>query len=207
MKIKFSDISTYEELYRKYWKLILTNLLNSTSCILIPNDLTLTNEGSNTGFMILANKIGLTKYLKDICKKNTNYRGHTKEVQDDFVSSSLMSLGNYICERMALHEYLITTDYEGPVDGYSEFSGATYVLSKTGIEVALKLQEHADNDRRHKVTVSFSKKAFWISIVALGAAVFSAWLNYKRLDLYEEDLQKVHTTQTAILSNIKDNKK
>lgn len=93
------------------------------------------------------------------------------------------------------------------VSTFDEREYCTWHITEKGIDVGLKLQEHEDNDRRHTTTVTYSKKAFFVSLIALSLALFSASLNYKRLDLYEEELQKVQSTQTAILCNIKDNKK
>lgn len=207
MSIKFKEISTNEELYRKYWKLILINLLDGTSCILVSNELNLTHNNNHTSFFTLANNLGLTKFIKDICKENSKYSDQTKEFQEDFLLSFIQGVGTYICDKMALHGYLVKVAFEGELPEGLVFDGFSYVLGKEGIEISLKLQEHADNDRRHNVTVSLSRSAFGISLIVLLLAVYSAYLNYKRLDLYEEELQKVQSTQTAILSNIKDNKK
>ena len=207
MSIIYKDISTYSDLYRRYWKLILTNLLNGTSCILIPTDLELVHNTDDTSFLALSNRIGLTSFLKSRCKKHSDFNDKTKESQSDFLTTFIHRVGTYICDKMALHGYLVKIDVDESMLEGVKLSGATYVLSKGGIEISLKVQEHADNERRHSVTALFSSRAFGVSLIALSLAVVSAYLNYKRLDLYEEELQKVQSTQTAILSNIKGNKK
>tara|TARA_R110002167_G_scaffold346819_1_gene557596 strand:+ start:517 stop:1143 length:627 start_codon:yes stop_codon:yes gene_type:complete len=73
-----------------------------------------------------------------------------------------------------------------------------YSLTEKGLSVALKLQEHEDNERRHNTTASNSNRAFWISVVALVFAAGSMWMSYKRLNIYESEVQKVKANQTSI---------
>ena len=80
----------------------------------------------------------------------------------------------------------------------------SYSLTPEGIDCALKLQEHNDNDKRHHATVSYSKKAFWVSVSALFIAVISMSFNYKRLDLYEEQVNKIEANQTALIKKLRE---
>jgi hypothetical protein len=81
---------------------------------------------------------------------------------------------------------------------------STFKITDKGIEVALRLQEHTDNERRYATTALFSQRAFWVSVGALSAAIISAFLSYQRLDLYEKEVNKIESQQAAIVSDIKE---
>lgn len=83
--------------------------------------------------------------------------------------------------------------------------GVEYVhwhLTDKGIEIALKLQEHEDNNLRHLTTVSYSKKAFWVSVGAILVASASMLFSYERLNLYETEVSKVKVDQAAIIKKL-----
>lgn len=63
--------------------------------------------------------------------------------------------------------------------GLGDFS--TFKITSKGIDIALKLQEHKDNERRYDVTVSYTKKAFKVSIGAFLIALGSLYINYLRI--------------------------
>jgi hypothetical protein len=75
-------------------------------------------------------------------------------------------------------------------------------LTEKGIDVALKLQEHIDNQKRHITTVSYSKKAFGVSVGALIAAIISAYFNFQRLDLYQKQVVEIAENQSTILEKV-----
>ena len=79
----------------------------------------------------------------------------------------------------------------------------SYHLTEKGVDAALKLQEHDDSERRHKATLFYSKMAFSVSLVALGAVILSVCINYNRLYLYKDEIGKVTSNQAAILKKIK----
>lgn len=85
------------------------------------------------------------------------------------------------------------------------YSMRAFVLNEKGVEVALRLQEHLDNERRHSNTSSLTKRAFYVSSAALIIAGLSAWFNYQRLDLYEAELKKV-SNQTVFQQDDKDSR-
>jgi hypothetical protein len=101
---------------------------------------------------------------------------------------------------------------EAPFVGDFKYAYAmeTYVLTPKGIDVALKLQEHEDNERRHGVTTNNSNKAFWVSVAAITvsvgaliAASLSAYLNFERLELYEVQIENMTSNQADILKSVK----
>jgi len=95
------------------------------------------------------------------------------------------------------------------VPNKNHMTGGTFItfhITATGIEVVLKLQEHKDNERRHHNTVNYSKKAFYVSMAALFAAMTSVYFSYERLNLYEKQIEKMQVSQDAILDKIEINK-
>ena len=50
----------------------------------------------------------------------------------------------------------------------------TFVLSQKGVDLALRLQEHLDSERRHNDSLYFSKRAFVVSFLAFTIAAISA---------------------------------
>lgn len=88
-----------------------------------------------------------------------------------------------------------------PLTG-SVIEGARYSITKEGIEIAIKLMEHTDNERRHNTTVSNSRWAILISFVALVFAGITAYTGLKRLDLYEQQVLDMQKNQHAILKEV-----
>lgn len=74
-----------------------------------------------------------------------------------------------------------------------------YFLTAKGVDVALKLQEHIDNERRFGSMQFNTKRTFYISLTALAVAMVAAWFNYQRLDLYEQHLNQLENKGSAII--------
>jgi hypothetical protein len=79
---------------------------------------------------------------------------------------------------------------------------AFYITDK-GIEVGLKIQEHNDNERRHKTTTKISDRAFGISSFALIIAFISAGMNGYRLELLQNKNIEFIDTQERIIKELK----
>jgi hypothetical protein len=78
-----------------------------------------------------------------------------------------------------------------------------YELNEKGIEAALKIQEHNDNERRHKISTNIGIGAFVVSIFLLAGAIFSGVMNYKRLELLESKNIEFIDTQERIIKELK----
>ena len=80
----------------------------------------------------------------------------------------------------------------------TNYSAYRYTLTSKGLDVVIKLQEHEDNEKRYTASLTLSKRAFIVSLVAVFAATISTVFNYYRLDLYEKQITKSEQNKVAI---------
>lgn len=188
-----------------FWKEVLIVLLNENNSVFLPlgKIVNLENDIDNKKYNELVELISKTSYKKTF---DDVVKFYQKDADIDVLDSTAATVIN---DSLMAFKKL---EHSGYVKGDSDLTlGATsfttkYTLTDNGVDIALKLQEHTDNDRRHSVTVSYSKKAFWISIGALTAAIISACFNYQRLNLYEKQVNQMMVNQAAIFKKVKEAK-
>ncbi|MDK1289772.1 hypothetical protein [Pseudoalteromonas umbrosa] len=77
-----------------------------------------------------------------------------------------------------------------------------YTLTSKGLETVLKLQEHEDNKRRHEASLSQSRKAFVVSVLALITVIVSTIFSYYRLSFYENQVLSPSSEQVKLKSKL-----
>ena len=88
----------------------------------------------------------------------------------------------------------------------SNFDGCGFTmmycqLTAKGLETALKLQEHNDNERRFNTMQNHSKNSFYLSFFALAVAIVAVIFNYQRLDLYEKEIIRLGHKENAMIKS------
>jgi len=195
--IKFEDLLAMQEIYERYWKQVLVNMLNGIGAIYVTEEGSLLdNNKDSKNCLSFTKNIGLFKFLSYKFKKTNNYNTYSNEAKKTVLSSYVEFSLTAILERMVISKYLTKSNYK------SEVSGQFYSLTDKGVEIALKLQEHSDNDRRHSTTTRLSYIAVGVSTMVLVAACFSGYQNHKRLNLYETQVNKLKCTQTKLKSDL-----
>jgi len=98
---------------------------------------------------------------------------------------------------LAAREMKVHIERLGLLNGLSKDDEMELVsLNAKGLEIALKLQEHDDNERRFndQRTISNtlktnSTRSFWVSILALVMAFISVYFSYNRMEHSERRLE------------------
>ncbi|MGO2333011.1 hypothetical protein ACT3S9_18540 [Pseudoalteromonas sp. AOP31-A2-14] len=72
---------------------------------------------------------------------------------------------------------------------------ARWTITGKGVDVALKLLEHEDNNNKYIASFKLNLAAFLISISALVFTATTTFFNYQRLDLYEKQVLKFEQSQ------------
>jgi len=168
------------------WKRALTELWNSSNSIVLPSP-----EIVGTNHPIEMKK-GLDESITEQMKKSTDFKK---------LDSKSKKEATYVATAKRLHQILIQLKHKGYISAVDTSEaillsgGHLFSLSVDGVNVAIKIQEHFDSDRRHNDSMRNSKGALAISILALIFAAVSISLNYKRLDLYEKQIIKISTEQ------------
>ncbi len=130
-------------------------------------------------FFFIMSDIGLLKeYEKDIERKISKGVYQENGVNDDDALKSINHISSQIFEKLVLYGYVVSDDktvFETTVN-YTE-----YKITEKGIDVALRLQEHDDSEKRHVTVTKISKFSLVFSVIAVALAGFSAYVSNERL--------------------------
>jgi hypothetical protein len=180
------------------WKEILTKLFDTNKVIpLLPSiGHALQGAPQNTiDKMALSNIVSFmdsTKIGMDI-KSNKEYKG-------EFNSAIAYGMNSYW-----LFEHLHELGYVEITEISNELKTSMYTMggkiSPKGIEVALKIQEHVDNKKRHCAIQTRSTWSLCLSLIALLSAIFAAYFSYERLALSKKNIEKTAVYSQIIESN------
>jgi len=200
---KFDDYDLQKRIDSN-WKVILIYMFKNTATVSIPKESPCLDFEKE--YIQLVNKLFFIMSDTKLFNESGEYIKRTllnsspsKEEASNIAYKSIVIISKQVFKKLNLYGYVTVSDniiHQTTVQ-YNE-----YKITEKGIDVALRLQEHEDNERRHNTTVSYSKKAFWISSIALIIASISMLFNYKRLDLYEKQVNKIESAQTDMIKKL-----
>lgn len=208
---KISQVDIYEDspIFKKHWRTFILGLLDKGSVIIHPHSSPEIVKAIDYFKIEAINSERVNEFWNEInlvIEIKPDYFEFDNDLSID--AQKHMALNYAFAELKSMS--LVKSAPWSPARFIGDFpfpnALKVHTLTQEGVSTALKLLEHSDNDRRHSVTVSYSKKAFWISIGALSAAIISACFNFQRLDLYEKQVTKMVVNQTAILKEVKEPK-
>ena len=174
------------------WKRVLTELWNSSNSIILPSSETLGTdhpiEWKKDEIMLFSKSVGIDVSVLETLKKSDKFKRLDEKSQKKEQYKATVTSLNQILVQLKHKGFITVIDTS---EAILLSGGSLFSLSDEGVSVAIKIQEHFDNDRRHNDSMRNSKWALIISILALTFAAVSTSLNYKRLDLYEKQIIKI----------------
>lgn len=175
------------------WKLIIFSLYQNGE-VYFPDNL----EVDSSDFYSLSDGITQFSRIEKLLELKINL-SDCKGINDIALKHAALIKAKSILKDLTSLELVDKVEWQVTKFEEFNFNMTRYSLNKNGLDFILRFQEHRDNEKRHRRTVTNSKNALGVSILALCAVIFSAYLNYHRLDLYEKQLEKVVSNQSTIL--------
>ena len=195
----------------KFWKSALVALLNTENSITIPNEVVdvedLDPNQTDISYSSIYLYLHKTEYVKDIrtyIESLDDYHSSPKEDVYSLFENIMIQQSVYLIKKFEVSKYL--EKVSSPIE--DSVMSDKYLLTSKGIDVALKLQEHADNERRFKENYLISKtlqtnskRSLIISSIALILTIVALTLAFVRLDRTDKILEQSERRLTIAEKN------
>jgi hypothetical protein len=195
----------------KFWKQALIALLNTENSIIIHSqvdnlDMTedIDSDISVSLIFMFLNAAGYDQDIMSYIESLDDYSSASDEVTGALFENLCMKQAFYLIKKFEVSKYL---EKVSSTEGTYAIADK-YLLTSKGIDVALKLQEHADNERRFKENYNISqtlqknsKRSLIISSVALILTIAALTLAFIRLDRTDKILEQSERRLTIAEKN------
>jgi hypothetical protein len=170
------------------WQVVLIYMFKNTAIVSIPYEGFYGSKETEyvkmfSHLFFIMSDIGLSnEFDKDVDRKMLNSQYPVNENIESIALKSVENISRQIFAKLDLFGYVTSVDKTifGTTVGYTE-----YKITEKGIDIALRLQEHNDSEKRHITITKISRFSLVFSLVAVILAGVSAYLSYERLENYK----------------------